>query len=465
MKTHIRNFVGLALLFIAASIGGQFAIESARAAFWQWSKTAINNSVADPSINWAEGMSPSAVNDSARAMMARLAEQGQDTSGALTTAGGPTAYTVATNQGFPTPTPNDGQVIGVNFNVTNAANPTLAVDAGGTAYPIQQAAGVAVPALYLVAGNPYTMKFTAASSAWILRNVSNVSIYDSAPIGVVLPYTLASVPNANWAFANGQCLSQATYAFYYAALGSPGTGGCAAGQFRIIDLQGRVAAGVDSMGGATATNRLTSAATGCGTAMNVIGATCANGSEQHVMAIAELVAHNHYAPIADPGHYHGMSLADPGHFHATSTADPTHAHTAGIYDPGHTHGVTGGVYGSSNLVYQYYQGGSQGGGPAAITISAAGTGVLVNGGVQGNNATYAAGTGVYMNSGNGANTVGSKATGAYVTSANGTNLTSTAGVGVYVSGAAANYTSNAGSSTPFPVIQHTMALSYIVRVQ
>jgi hypothetical protein len=31
---------------------------------------------ADNTINWAEGMAPSAVNDSARAMMARLAESG-----------------------------------------------------------------------------------------------------------------------------------------------------------------------------------------------------------------------------------------------------------------------------------------------------------------------------------------------------------------------------------------------------
>jgi len=42
--------------------------------FWKWSRTASSNATADNTVNWAEGMAPSAVNDSARAMMARLAE-------------------------------------------------------------------------------------------------------------------------------------------------------------------------------------------------------------------------------------------------------------------------------------------------------------------------------------------------------------------------------------------------------
>ena len=79
----------------------------ATGSFWQWSKTASSNGNSDPSISWVEGMPPSVVNDSGRAMMARLAEQFADTSGSLVTSGGPTAYTVTTNQGFPNP-PVDG---------------------------------------------------------------------------------------------------------------------------------------------------------------------------------------------------------------------------------------------------------------------------------------------------------------------------------------------------------------------
>ena len=71
-------------------------------AFWKWSRTASSNATADSTINWAEGMAPSAVNDSARAMMARLAEWRDDVSGTITTGGTSTAYTVTSNQGFDT---------------------------------------------------------------------------------------------------------------------------------------------------------------------------------------------------------------------------------------------------------------------------------------------------------------------------------------------------------------------------
>src|SRR5579883_736083 len=52
---------------------------------YKWSLTASANATADSSINWAEGMAPSAVNDSARAMMARIAEWRNDISGTITT--------------------------------------------------------------------------------------------------------------------------------------------------------------------------------------------------------------------------------------------------------------------------------------------------------------------------------------------------------------------------------------------
>ena len=39
-----------------------------------WSTTAADNSAADSTIGWAEGQSPASVNDSARAMMARIAD-------------------------------------------------------------------------------------------------------------------------------------------------------------------------------------------------------------------------------------------------------------------------------------------------------------------------------------------------------------------------------------------------------
>src|SRR3954452_883273 len=96
--------------------------------FFKWSKTANNNANADGTINWAEGMAPSAVNDSARAMMAAAAKYRDDISGALTTGGAGTAYTVASNQAFDTLANMNTAMIAFTPHATNGANPTLNVD-------------------------------------------------------------------------------------------------------------------------------------------------------------------------------------------------------------------------------------------------------------------------------------------------------------------------------------------------
>lgn len=276
MKKEILKFV--VLLAVA------FGAAPAYSAWWQWSKTASNNAGADPSINWAEGQSPSSINDSARAMMARSAEYRDDISGLLTTGGSSTAYTVTTNQGL-NATPNDGQLLSVTMSATNGSAPTLAAD-DGTAFPIQSAAGAAVPSATLILGSPYTMKFSVANSAWMLRDFYGSSL--TVPLGGLIAYTLGTVPNSNFVFAAGQCLSTTTYATYWVAAGSPGSGSCPGGQFRIIDMNGRVPAGLDTVPGFPAANRLTASATGCGTAMTIVGVACANGVEGSAIPLAQL---------------------------------------------------------------------------------------------------------------------------------------------------------------------------------
>lgn len=164
--TKIKS-AALSLLFLAITLGG------AHASCWQWSRTASSNSTADPSINWSEGMAPSAVNDSARAMMARLAECRDDLSGFLATTGTSTAYLVTTYQGTLAATPGTGQAISFRLNVTNGASPTLAAD-GGTAWPIQTSPGVAVSSGVLVAGTPYRVTFSG--TAWLLQDFYNSTI-------------------------------------------------------------------------------------------------------------------------------------------------------------------------------------------------------------------------------------------------------------------------------------------------
>ena len=64
---------------------------------YKWSQTASADATADSTINWAEGQSPSSVNDSARGMMAAVSKYRDDTSGALITGGTSTAYTLISN--------------------------------------------------------------------------------------------------------------------------------------------------------------------------------------------------------------------------------------------------------------------------------------------------------------------------------------------------------------------------------
>lgn len=312
------------VLLLGIAIGSQPAL----AAWWQWSRTASTNATADPTINWAEGMSPSSVNDSARAMMAASAQNRDDMSGLLTTTGTSTAYLVTTNQGLQIPLPVDGQAISITINATNGTSPTLSAD-GGTALPIQSSPGVAVSAATMVSGSPYKMKYSAANSAWML--FSFYSAPTTVPLGGLIPYTLTTSPNSNFVFAAGQCISTTTYATYWVALGSPVPGTCGAGTFKIIDTSGNVVAGLDTMPGFSAANRLTSLSTGCGTAMTAVGTQCANGRQNHTTTIAEMPSHYHSAGIYDPGHSHSyydfqliyggsrLNSANPGYGAGVST--------------------------------------------------------------------------------------------------------------------------------------------------
>jgi len=349
------NILGIVALFVLGSIGGQLGIEATRAAFWQWSTSSSSNGNSDPTISWIEGMPPSVVNDSGRAMMARLAEQFADTSGALTTTGGPTAYTVATHQGFPNP-PNEGMVLGITFNVDSGASPTLSAD-GGAAAPILSAPST--PAT-VTANVPYTMVYrSAGGGGWLVRGGGGGGV-----LGQIIPYSGTTEPGTSLKFANGQCISSTTYASYWVLVGSPAPGGCSSGQFAVLDLRGRYLAGLDNMGGVAAASRMTAATTGCGTAFTSIGAVCANGSQSHTQTVPELASH---------------------------------AHSAGIYDPGHTHPTVSqqSWWQVNSCPHCGLGGGGDFGGSSSGNINENGTGytsIQVDGGPNGRNVTYSAGS-------------------------------------------------------------------------
>src|SRR5216684_4621601 len=135
---------------------------------YTWSKTAPNNSTADSTINWAEGQSPSSVNDSARATMAAVAKFRDDNNGSITTGGTSTAYTTASNQIFDSLAHLDKQTLTVTFHATCGTAPTLNVDSLG-AKAINSSDGVAVPSGSLLANTPYDVVYNNGSNEFIVR--------------------------------------------------------------------------------------------------------------------------------------------------------------------------------------------------------------------------------------------------------------------------------------------------------
>lgn len=164
----IRKFITAAALLAASAL-------PASAACWEWSKTAASNSNADSTINWAEGQAPSSVNDSARAMMARLAECRDDNNGSLTTGGTSTAYTLTTNQALGSTVPPNGFKVVAKLNVTNGASPTLQIDSG-SAYPIRTSTGTAIGTGYMTAGGVFAFTFNSATSAWMVHSFFSIPV-------------------------------------------------------------------------------------------------------------------------------------------------------------------------------------------------------------------------------------------------------------------------------------------------
>ena len=266
---------------------------------WRWSRTASSNNTADSTINWREGMSPSAVNDSARAMMAAMAKFRDDIAGMITTGGTSSAYTVTSNQTLTALT--DGFVIAFVPHTTNAAGATLSVD-GLTARNLRLETGVSLPASTLIAGTPYTATYDSSNTEWLLHGY--YSAPSSLPLGAILPYTGSTAPNSNFVLCYGQAISRTTYASLFSLVSTTYGTGDGSTTFNVPDLRGRVIAGYDSMGGSSA-NRLTNQSGGVeGDTIGAVG-----GAETHTLTEAQLAAHTHTASVTDPGHTHNYDQA------------------------------------------------------------------------------------------------------------------------------------------------------------
>jgi microcystin-dependent protein len=259
-----------------------------------WSQTAANNATGDSTINWAEGMAPSAVNDSARAMMASVAYWRDDITGAITTGGTSTAYTVTSYQSFASLSALNGQMIAFTPHATNGGTTTLNVDSL-TAMPLRSSPSVELPAGTLIQGTPYVAVYNSSDAVFYLQNFFG-SPY-SIPIGAGVDFWGTTTPNSSFVFAYGQAISRSTYSALFAMFSTTYGSGDGSTTFNIPDMRGRVVAGKGDMGGSDAA-RLTASYFGAsGTSLGSTG-----GSQSHTLDSTQMPSHTHTA--TDSGHTH-----------------------------------------------------------------------------------------------------------------------------------------------------------------
>jgi hypothetical protein len=210
-----------------------------------WSKTAATNANADPNVDWHEGQSPPSVNNSARAMMAAVADWNADFSiGVTFTEGGGGGFGLRSGEIAPltlTGTPyagtsdqdfsqhatitslSDHQLFGVVPQIDSPDSAALTIDGIGPLAMVN-ASGNAIIEGQLQAFVPYLFRYKAADSSLYLENAPE-DLDQSVPVGAILLFAGNVLPSDNFAWCNGQALDQGTYSTLFALIGSTYGGG------------------------------------------------------------------------------------------------------------------------------------------------------------------------------------------------------------------------------------------------
>ena len=182
----------------------------------------------------------------------------------------------------------------------NAADDsTIEVDGSGGFLKVKDAG---ISAVKLATDSVITAKIQDGAVTSAKLDAAAVSVL--MPTGSIMPFAGASAPTG-YLLCNDTPISRTTYSALFAVIGTTYGVGDGASTFNIPDLRGRVIAGQDDMGGASA-NRLTGL-TG-GVDGDVLGGS--GGAETHGLSQAEMPAHRHlsvHGPITSNVPYYASS--------------------------------------------------------------------------------------------------------------------------------------------------------------
>lgn len=154
--------------------------------------------------------------------------------------------------------------------------------------------------------------------------LANIGLYirdTILPAGVMVPYGGAAAPSG-WLLCDGSAVSRDTYLRLFTAIGVTFGPGDTTTTFNLPDMRGRVAAGKDDMGGATA-GRLTNAGSGVvGTTLGAVGGS-QNQSIAHTHSVTTNVSVSTQPTFTVDAHNHNIAHAHQWAHNVASGSEDT----------------------------------------------------------------------------------------------------------------------------------------------